>query len=57
MLITYDYRDFQELVVCPAKDSDDSDFVRDVPEKLVQDYLSALEAFRNASAALERAIG
>ncbi len=55
MLITYDVKDTQILVIAPANVAEESSC--DVPEKLVQDYLSALEAFRNASSALERAIG
>lgn len=57
MFITYDVKDTQILVIAPAVSGEESSFNCDVPETVVQDYLSALEAFRNASAALERAIG
>lgn len=57
MLITYDVKDTQILVIAPAVSEEESSFNCEVPEKVVQDYLSALEVFKNASAALERAIG
>ena len=57
MLITYDVKDTQILVIAPAMSGEDSAFTCDIPNNIVEEYRVALESFRNASAALERAIG
>lgn len=57
MLITYDVKDIQILVVAPAQAGEESAFTCEVSDDIVAEYFAALEAFKNAMGALERAIG
>lgn len=56
MLITYDVKDTQILIVAPAPAGEESAFTCEVPDSLVAEYIAARKSFNSAMGALERAI-